>query len=94
MLYITQKRVLDPLELELQVVVTYSVWMVGTLVSFLEEQEALNCEPPLHHLYILFVYKTGNKPVSSLFVRVQAKRTFISLLATQVRNESENTTTE
>lgn len=39
--------------------------------------------------------QNGNKTISSLFVRVWEKKcAFVSLLATQLRNESENTTTE
>lgn len=49
----------DSLELELHVVVSCSVWVLGSTLLFLEEQQALNCEPyfePPYHS-ILFVYK-------------------------------------
>lgn len=86
----------DSLELELHVVVSSSEWVLESELLFLEEQQTLNCEPyfqPPYH-YILFVYKIATDLFLPCSLGTEKKKCFVSLLATQLRSESENTTIE
>lgn len=52
--YVDQKSILDPLDLELQIVVSCLMWVN---LSSLQEQVVLSVEPPYSSLIEFFIFK-------------------------------------